>query len=178
MEAEHFLDLPADTHDWIERRHRLLEDHADAPAADLAVLRWRQADEIGIVEEDRPAHPKRLRDEAHDGMRGERLSRSGLADDAEDAAGLDGEVDAVDGAGAVAAERQLDGQAGDGDERAVVRARDHVANLSHPLRSGFSESFSPSPTRLMASTVSTIASPGKTDSHQACRKTVREAPIM
>src|SRR3546814_18786945 len=43
---------------------------------------------------------------------------------------------------------------------------------------GFNASLSPSPTRLMASTVSNMATPGITLIQGASRSMVREAPIM
>ena len=43
VQHEHLGDLPADRRDRIERRHRLLEDHGDAIAAQRALLGRRKA---------------------------------------------------------------------------------------------------------------------------------------
>src|SRR3546814_18816701 len=45
-------------------------------------------------------------------------------------------------------------------------------------RRGLRLSFNPSPTRLIASTVKRMATPGMAHSHHAVRKKVRLAPIM
>jgi hypothetical protein len=91
-------DLVADGERRIERRHRLLEDHRDAIAADVAQRRGRQAKEVGAFEEDfAGGHPARARDEAHDRERGHALAAARFADEAERAAGSDVEIDAVDG---------------------------------------------------------------------------------
>jgi len=42
VHLDDFVGLPADRHKGIERYHRLLEDHGDAPAADGANVIWRQ----------------------------------------------------------------------------------------------------------------------------------------
>ena len=50
VHEQRFGDLRADAHHRIERRHRFLEDEADARAADLAHLVLRQRQQIAALE--------------------------------------------------------------------------------------------------------------------------------
>ena len=52
VQDQRLADLPADGHDRVERGHRLLEDHGDVVAADLAHGRLVEADEVAPVELD------------------------------------------------------------------------------------------------------------------------------
>ena len=114
VDGEHLGDLVADTHHRIERRHRLLEDHRHAVAAHPPQLARRLRQEIVALEQDTAGHGRELaRQQAHDGVRGDRLARSGLADDADDLAGLNRERDLLDRILAVRALRQLHRQAVD-----------------------------------------------------------------
>ena len=90
--------LPIRVH-RVQRRHRVLEDHRDVVAADLA-----QPARAGIVSRSSPlksASPVVIvfcvGVQAHDRQAGHALARAGLADDAERLALLDREADAVDG---------------------------------------------------------------------------------
>ena len=91
-------DLPADGQHRIERRHRLLEHHADVAAPNFTHLRVPELHEVAAVEEDLSAHdpPGRVRDEAQDRQRADRLARPAFADDRNGLAGIDGIGDAVD----------------------------------------------------------------------------------
>src|SRR5207249_7897463 len=93
-------DLLAHREDRIERGHRLLEDHRDFLAADLAHLRRRQVQEVPAVVEDLAFDDAagRLGDQPHDAEGGHALAAARLAHHAQRLAGLDVEVDAVDGA--------------------------------------------------------------------------------
>ena len=73
----------------IERRHRLLEDHRDAVAADGADALVVERQEVGALEVDRAAVEvaRRLRHQAEDRERGHALARAALADDGERLAG-------------------------------------------------------------------------------------------
>src|SRR5215813_376962 len=53
--------------DGVERGHRLLENHADLPAADVTHLGVGKAQQVAALEEDLTAHDAtgRRRDEAH-----------------------------------------------------------------------------------------------------------------
>jgi hypothetical protein len=70
--------------DRIEARHRILKDHRDLMAANLAHLRFTFGREILAVEDDPVARHRGIaRKQTHDRKRGDRLSGAGLADDAE-----------------------------------------------------------------------------------------------
>ena len=99
VDLEHLLDLATDVPDRVERRRRLLEDHADPVAADLAhvvvaELAAGPAPSNMISPLDDPAG---LGDQAHDRQAGHALAAARLADQAHDLAAVDVEVDAVDG---------------------------------------------------------------------------------
>ena len=105
MDVEHLGDLVADLHDRIERRHRLLEDHRDAIAANTAHLGGRFQQQVVALEQHAARRGGELarRQQAHDGMGGDGLARAGLADHAHDLAGRDRERDVLDRVHAVRA---------------------------------------------------------------------------
>src|SRR5262245_30760446 len=93
-------DLPTDCENGIQRRHRLLEDHADVAAPNFTHLRVRQLHEIAAGEENLAARdpPGRIRNQAQNRQRADGLARSALADDCDCLALLDGIRYPVDGA--------------------------------------------------------------------------------
>ena len=72
--------LVADRLQRVQRRHRLLEDHADVAAADPAHLRLGAAHEVAAVEADPPRRHRPCRQQPHHRERGHRLARPALAD--------------------------------------------------------------------------------------------------
>ena len=73
VETDGFLDLLADPHQRVERRHRLLEHHADAFAAQprhLALI----GGQGGAIQRDRAAHACALGQEGRYGQRRQRLA--------------------------------------------------------------------------------------------------------
>ena len=104
-------DLVADLVDRVHRGHRVLEDHRQLLAADLAQHVVLGADEIGAIEH-RGARDLRVRPagQAHQRHRGDRLAAARLAHDGEHLAGLDVEGDPVDGGhrAVLGAERDLE----------------------------------------------------------------------
>src|SRR5205809_93997 len=88
--------LRVDAQHRIERHHRVLEDHGDAVAADLAQLLLGLADQILAMQADLALDDAAWGvDQAQHREAGDRLARAGLADEAEDAAAADREGDAV-----------------------------------------------------------------------------------
>ena len=76
--------LLADSHQRIERRKRILEDDGDRTATQAAHHVFPGAGEIVALEPYASLrNPHRRRQQAHDGIRGDRLAGAGLADDAE-----------------------------------------------------------------------------------------------
>ena len=87
MRAHGFGDLVADREDRIERAHRLLEDHADAAAADLPHGGFAKRNEIAPLEQDfAGALAAAARQQTQDRQRGERLAAAAFADNANDLA--------------------------------------------------------------------------------------------
>ena len=93
-------DLVADPHDGIESGHRLLEDHGDARAAQLAhrvVGQRRETSGCTVLrKENLTGDPCLGRQQAHDGERSNGFAGAGFADQAEDFAGSDGEAEVAD----------------------------------------------------------------------------------
>jgi hypothetical protein len=95
VQLEHLADLVAYRVQRVERGHRLLEDHADAPAADAAHLALGFSDQVLALEADRSGGHRSVHQAQHR-QRGDRLTRAGLANQGELLAGGDREGDVVD----------------------------------------------------------------------------------
>jgi hypothetical protein len=97
VHAHHLGDLLPDREHGVERGHRLLEDHADAVAADPPDVRLAHRDEVLPLEVDAaPLLDAAGRaDEAEHRHRGDRLAAPRLAHEADRLAGVDVERDAV-----------------------------------------------------------------------------------
>ena len=147
-----FGHLFADGLDRIERRHRLLEHHADIVAAQRAHLVLGCREDVDAVERDAPGGARGMRQKPHHRQRGHRLARAGFADQPHDLAGRDGKLHVFED------RRVADGQ------RQVVDFQQ-----AHRCRRDFGSRMSamPSPRRFSPSTVTTIAMPGKIAIHGA-----------
>src|ERR1700692_1886370 len=89
--------LIADGKAWIERRHRLLEDHGQTVAPEVAQRLVGHVEQIEAVEPDRAGDLGGMfRQQAHDRERGHALAAAGFTDQAERRAVGDAEVDTVD----------------------------------------------------------------------------------
>ena len=165
----------------VERRSRLLEDHRDSVAADVAHLLVGLLEQVLAVEDDLTAlDHARSRDKAHDRERGHALATARLADDAQDLAAPNVEVDAGDRADLALAQVERCAQVADVKDarcpacgplqrpvrsprarsgRAMAQRRSLRARCQscQPRRQrdsrGSSASRSPSPRRLKPSTV-------------------------
>jgi len=100
VDLERFDELGADLEGWVEGRHGVLEDHADAAAADAAEIGWGQGEEVLTVEEGGASVDASWGhgDEAEHGVAGDGLAGAGFADDADGGTFFDVEGDAGDGA--------------------------------------------------------------------------------
>ena len=95
MRPDHLDDLIADAVDRVQRRHRILEDHRDALAADVAQLVVVELGQIAAVELDRAGDRRVGRaGQPEDGLRGDALAGAGFADDGQDFALVERERDA------------------------------------------------------------------------------------
>ncbi len=98
VQDDRFHDLRADGEHRVERRHRLLEDHADVAAADRLHLPLGQPHEVVAEERDAARFDAGgRRQQPHDRERRDALAGAAFADDAERAARLEAERQIVDG---------------------------------------------------------------------------------
>jgi hypothetical protein len=133
MHEQGFGDLVADGEHRVQRGHRLLEDHRDLLAAQLAHLAFAEAEEVAALEQDLPVrHPAGgLGQQAHDAQRRHRLAAARLAHQGDDLAGADIIGDAFDGPDDAARGDEMDmqvanreqGGAGPCDRQDVRRRR-------------------------------------------------------
>jgi hypothetical protein len=112
VDAEHLTELVADGEDRVQRAERVLEDHGDPAAADLAALLGGHLEHVLAAEEDLALGDLRRRhvEDAHDGLGGHRLAGTGLAEHGERLARAHVVVDAVDGLGHAVPGVELDVQ--------------------------------------------------------------------
>ena len=91
MLLDGFGDLPPDRQHRVQRRHRLLEDHADVAAPHLADLLLGQPQQVAPGKDDLTLGdpPRRVGDQAQDRQRAGRFARPALADDRDRLAALD-----------------------------------------------------------------------------------------
>jgi hypothetical protein len=84
MRRDRLNHLRVDAQDRVQRHHRILEDHRNAPATQAAHLLLRQFRKVDAVKQDlAAADPSGRLDQAHDRESGHRLARAGFADEAE-----------------------------------------------------------------------------------------------
>ena len=111
VRADLLGDLPADPVDRVERGHRVLEDHRDLCAADLAHRVLAELHQVAaLVDHLALEHRVRVDDQPHDRHHRDALAGARLADDAQHLALRDREADAVDRAddAVLGAERDLE----------------------------------------------------------------------
>src|SRR5688500_2909523 len=99
VQLRHLHQLLRDAHEWVQRRHRVLEDHPDPLAADRANLVVTQREQIAAIEHNLAAGDPAgwRRNKPHDGEIRDRLAGPGLANDAERYSAGHVERHAVDG---------------------------------------------------------------------------------
>ena len=98
VQAKPLAQLSADGVNGVQRRHGVLENHSDVVAANLLHLGLGHLEQGLATVADVAAldASRRHIDEAHDGERGHRLARAGLANNAEGLAAIQGVAHAVD----------------------------------------------------------------------------------
>ena len=160
-----FGDLLADAHHRVERGHRLLEDHRDLAAPNLAepsgeaVARSVPSNRISP-----PASARGAGQQPDERPERHRLARARLSDDPERLAPADRERRAVDCAQDAARELELD-----------LEAADFEQGVAH---SGRNRSASPSAISERPSAVITIAMPGIVESSQCVVRYVWPSEII
>jgi hypothetical protein len=117
--------LLGDREDRVQRRHRLLEDHRDAPAPDAAQLGRRRGQQILALEQDASIRDPagRIGNQAQHRQGGDALAAAGLADDAQHLAGHHVETDAVDRGEAARVGPEHDPEVPDAEDGRRRRAR-------------------------------------------------------
>ena len=169
MQRHGLRNLVADREHRIEARHRLLEDHRDVGAAQLA---HRASPQLREIDEASIARAKqylaandaagRIRYEAHDRKTGHRFAGAGFADDRQRLAWEQRERDVLD--------RLHDTVVGEEMRLQVADLQQGLGDRCHQIafRSlGSSRSRNPSPTICSDSAARMIAMPGNTTIHSA-----------
>ncbi len=155
VDAQHLADLPADGLERVEGGRRILRDQPDLLAEQPLEPPAADARDVGAAERhpaaDKRGAPGEQPDRRH--RRG-RLAGSGLADEGDGLAGLDGQVDAVDGDDAAAP-----GLVGDHE----------VAHLEHAHRRTPRDRL----IRFAERTTSSRTRPGKAVTHHAAPSRLR-----
>ena len=125
VQPQRLADLLLHAVQRVQRGHRLLEDHRDAVAADLAQRLFGRAEQILAVEADAAARvPRgRVRQQLEHRERRHRLARAALADQRERLAALDRERDAAHRLDHAPADVERDGEIVDLEQRAHAALR-------------------------------------------------------
>src|SRR5690606_39170866 len=95
VEPERLRHLPRDRDDRVERRHRVLEDDADATSDEPSPGFDIEGAEVDAVELDAAAQLGPTRRDAEEATQRHRLARTRFADDADGSPAWDGDVDAA-----------------------------------------------------------------------------------
>ena len=104
--------------DWIQRHHRILEDHRDPVAPKLSQRLGGELPQVAAVEQDRAVDdPSRRIDQAHDRIAGHRFAGARLADEPHHFALAHDERYVVDRLHHAGPREEMRAQAGDLEER-------------------------------------------------------------
>jgi len=149
--------LRIDAEHWIQRGHRILENHRDPVAANPTHLFRGERSEVDAAEEDPSGDDAARRiDQPQNGIGSHRFARSRFADQPEHFAAPHREAHLVDGLGHAVARLEV--------RRKTRHRKQHVVRRGgggHCRRRGLSASRKRSPTRLMLTMTSSKATPGK-----------------
>jgi hypothetical protein len=83
VQAQRFADLPRHRVQRVQRRHRLLEDHAEAGAAQATPVALGQGRQLAPSKRIEPCSLRAIGQQPHQRQRGHRLAAAGLADQAQ-----------------------------------------------------------------------------------------------
>ena len=174
MQPDGFADLLADGEHRIERRHRLLKDHRDPPAAHAAHFAFGQFREhlrrlAGRAVQRDPAagEPAGSGDQPDDAHGGDAFARARFADQPQRLAAADRQRDVVDRLDHAFVGVEVGLQVFDRSSSGSVMARLGRSGMDGYIRSfGSMASRRPLPTRLNSVTVRKMPSEGTTISHQ------------
>ena len=114
VDLERLDDLEADGVARVQAGHRVLEDHRDVAAGDAAALAGAEFQQVLTVEAQQVGGDAAGRlHQAHQRQHGHALAGAGFADDAEQLAALDVQVQALDGGKGAVLRAELDGEVAD-----------------------------------------------------------------
>ncbi|MNF98742.1 hypothetical protein D3C84_816130 [compost metagenome] len=110
VQAQHFFDLEAHGVAWVQRGHRVLEDHGQVFADNLSTLAIVQLEHVLAVKAERVGgNDAGVLDQAHQRHHGHGLAGTGLANDGQHFALVHFQVEAVDhGRGVLVAEANVE----------------------------------------------------------------------
>ena len=116
-------DLIADRHRGVQRRHRILKDHADFGAADVHAVDLLAPQDVGAAQPRLAGcdAARRHRDQSHDALHRHRFAATRFADDRQRFTGFDAEARAAHRVHGAAVRIELDVQVGDFEQRALIR---------------------------------------------------------
>ena len=156
VDPGHLADLTADGVHRVQGGERVLEDHGDLAAADLAPLLLAHGEEVAGLPQDLALVHLDGGQEAEDRHRGDRLAGARLADDREHLAAVHVEAHAVDGVDDTVVGGELGVEVADREQElaGAGRGQGHFSFGSRASRR-------PSPMKTKARTVMKIARPGK-----------------
>jgi hypothetical protein len=118
MQADSFGQLAANLDHRIQRRHRILEDHSQGPATNLAQLPSRRSRQVSTLVDDRATDYLRTpREKTHDSEERHAFARPGLTDDTQHLILTYVERQVIDHSRPFASWPDLDGQVLDGQQR-------------------------------------------------------------
>src|SRR4029079_14983358 len=181
MDLQYLADLILDAVQRIERGHRLLEDHGDLVAPDLAQGRLRQRQQVRAVEQDlaRRVRGGRVGEEPEDRQRRPRLARAGFADQRHGLGVADVERHVLDGMRDPLARAEIHRQVLDRDEWRFVHSLILQPESAHTPRSISTVAWS-SPKRSLSRALMllTMASELSVSPMQACSVTMRRLCVI
>ncbi|MNY13565.1 hypothetical protein D3C86_1467060 [compost metagenome] len=122
VDAQHLVDLLFDRVQRVERGHRLLEDHRDPVAADVADGFFLQVQQVlaRILDGAGRVSGERVGQQAQDRVRGHRFAGTAFAHQRQGFAALDVEADAFDHALAVITDDKFDGEVAHFDQIVLI----------------------------------------------------------
>ena len=122
VDAQHLVDLLLDRVQRIERGHRLLEDHRDPVAADVADGFLFQAQQVlpGVLDGPGRMPGERVGQQAQDRVGGHRFAGAAFAHQRQGFAALDIEADAFDHPLTALADDKFDGQVAHFDQIVLI----------------------------------------------------------
>src|SRR3954453_4128015 len=162
MQLDNFPDLPLDRVQRIERGHRLLENHGDFGAADIAKPALARRQHVLPLEQHLTRRLAGKSEQANDRQRGHRFSRSGFANERQRAPAFQCKRNVIDRDRLAFALTKRDGEIADVEERLRHHPRSKVLRGSKASRTA-------SPVKTKSDSMIAMTMKPVRPSHGACR---------